>query len=110
MIFKEKSELLSLYNAMNGSHYTNPDDLQINTLDNAIYMGMHNDLSFLVVSRMSVYEHQSTYSPNMPLRELLYVAWLNCYKFVFFYNGETKKPDLMELKLSDAFEIQEEDV
>ena len=128
MIFKDKSELLSLYNAVNGTHYTNPDDLQINTLDNAIYMGMHNDLSFLIDFRMSVYEHQSTYSPNMPMRGFLYVARLyagitrnsNLYgtklvkiptpKFVVFYNGETEKPDLMELKLSDAFEIQDDDV
>lgn len=128
MIFKDKKELMSLYNAMNGTNYMNPDDLQINTLDNAIYMGMRNDLSFLIDYRMQVYEHQSTYNPNMPLRELVYITRLyagltrnqNLYgtklveiptpRFVAFYNGETEKPDLMELKLSDSFEIQEEEV
>ena len=38
MIFKSKKELLILYNAVNGTHYTNPDDLQITTLENAIYI------------------------------------------------------------------------
>ena len=47
MVFQEKKELLSLYNAINESQYTNPDDLEINTLDDVIYMGMKNDLSFL---------------------------------------------------------------
>lgn len=74
MVFSEKKELLSLYNAMNGTSYTNPDELVINTLENAIYMGMRNDLSFLIDSRLPLYEHQSTYNPNMPLRDLLYSA------------------------------------
>ncbi|MDE7249929.1 MAG: hypothetical protein K2N82_08595, partial [Lachnospiraceae bacterium] len=27
-----------------------------------------NDVSFIIDSRLSLYEHQSTYSPNLPLR------------------------------------------
>ena len=48
MIFSDKKELLELYNAISGKHYTNPDLLEVNTLENAIYMSMRNDVSFLV--------------------------------------------------------------
>ena len=47
MLWQRKDELLSLYNAKNGTNYTNADDLIINTLQNAIYMGMKNDVSFI---------------------------------------------------------------
>ena len=33
MLYHDKENLLSLYNAMNGKKYTNPDELQIVTLD-----------------------------------------------------------------------------
>ena len=46
MIFREKKELLSLYNAVNGTSYTNAEELEIVTLENAIYMNMKNDLAF----------------------------------------------------------------
>ena len=36
-VFKEKKDLLELYNALRGSDYTNPEDLEINTLENAVY-------------------------------------------------------------------------
>ncbi|MBQ5676953.1 MAG: hypothetical protein IIV45_18150 [Lachnospiraceae bacterium] len=36
MIFRDKRELLTLYNAVNGTHYDNPEDLEITTLENAI--------------------------------------------------------------------------
>ena len=74
MIFSEKKELLELYNAVNQTSYTNPDELEINTLENAIYLSMRNDLSFIIDSRLCLYEHQSTYSPNLPLRYLMYVS------------------------------------
>ena len=74
MIFSDKTELLTLYNAVNKTHYTDAEQLEINTLENAIYMSMHNDLSFLIDSRLSLYEHQSTYSPNLPLRYLFYIS------------------------------------
>ena len=47
-IFNEKKELLSLYNALNMSHYENPDDLEIITLDNALFLQMKNDVAFLI--------------------------------------------------------------
>ncbi len=66
--------MLDLYNAVGGMHYEDPELLEINTLDNEIYMSMHNDLSFLIDSRLSLYEHQSTYSPKLPLRYLFYIS------------------------------------
>ena len=74
MIFSNKEELLSLYNAVNGTDYKNSDELEINTLENAIYMAMHNDISFVIGFYVSLYEHQSTYSPNLPLRYMLYIS------------------------------------
>lgn len=121
MVFQEKRELLELYNAMNGTDYTRQEDLEITTLENAIYLNMKNDLSFLLYDRLTLYEHQSTDNPNMPLRDLLYVADLysnlvrdrNIYstqrislpepRFVEFYNGIKKIPERSERKLSDAY-------
>ena len=127
MIFREKEELLGLYNAVNGTHYSDPEELEINTLENAIYLSMHNDISFIMDSRLSLYEHQSTYSPNLPLRYLFYVSDLyskmtkdrNLYgsrrimipspRFLIFYNGKEKRPEREVLKLAEAFEILEEE-
>lgn len=127
MVFRDKRELLGLYNAVNGTDYENPEQLEINTLENAIYLSMHNDLSFIIDSRLALYEHQSTYSPNLPLRYLIYVADLysrttkdkNLYgtrivnlptpRFLIFYNGIQKLPDMMELRLSDAFQVKEDE-
>ena len=74
MLFSDRKNLLSLYNAVNQSNYKNPEDLEIVTLENAIYMGIKNDLAFIMDSYLNLYEHQSTYSPNMPLRDLFYIA------------------------------------
>ena len=115
---------LDLYNALNGTKYTNPDALEVNTIENVIYMTMKNDISFLVDSQMTLYEQQSTHNPNMPLRGLFYLSQLyqmyieknemNIHtsmlvkipepRFVVFYNGSTKKPDTFKMRLSDAFE------
>ena len=74
MLFSDRKNLLSLYNAISGSHYDDPDKLEIVTLENAIYMGMKNDLAFIVDTDLFLYEHQSTYNPNMPLRDLFYIS------------------------------------
>lgn len=73
LVFSDRNELLKLYNAMNTTDYEDPELLEINTLENAIYLSMHNDVSFIIDSRLALYEHQSTYSPNLPLRYLFYV-------------------------------------
>ena len=48
MVFREKEELLTLYNAINGTSYENPDDLEITTIDDVLYLGLKNDISFLI--------------------------------------------------------------
>lgn len=127
MLFREKKELLSLYNAMNGSDYSNPEELQIVTLENAVYMNMKNDLAFLADFHLYLYEHQSTVNSNMPLRFLQYVAKeyekltggdslyrrkripLPAPRFVVFYNGAGYFPEKSELRLSEAYETDKAD-
>ena len=65
---------LSLYNAINHSNYTDPEQIQITTIKEVLYMGMHNDVSFLISDQINLYEQQSTYNPNMPLRQLQYLG------------------------------------
>ena len=74
MLFSDRRELLKLYNAVNGTSYTDPELLTVNTLENAIYMAVKNDVSFLIGTRLYLYEHQSTWNPNLPLRNLFYVS------------------------------------
>lgn len=73
-LFRDKQDLLDLYNALNGSTYKNPEELEVITMEDVIFMKMKNDLSFIVGSQLNLYEHQSTWNPNMPLRGLLYFA------------------------------------
>ena len=75
LIFQRKEDMLQLYNAVNGTDYQNPDEIEFNTLDDAIYMGMKNDVSYLMQDVMNLYEHQSTFSPNLPLRGLAEEGW-----------------------------------
>ena len=121
MIFNDKSELLKLYNAINGTHYDDPAMLTITTLDNAIYMTMENDLSFIIDMRLALYEQQSTVNPNLPLRILMYITDIysaytkdmNIYgskkvqiplpSFVIFYNDVKSQPDRTEFLLSELF-------
>ena len=127
MLFREPENALSLYNALNGTDYTDASQITFNMLDNAIYMGMQNDISFLIMNEVNLYEHQSTYNLNMPLRDLFYVAELlqvyvkdqSLYSskliklptphFVVFYNGVEDKPEKRILRLSEAFEITTDD-
>lgn len=122
LLYKDKGNLLELYNALNGTDYRQAEELEICTLENAIYMGIKNDVSFLFDSEMNLYEHQASFNPNMPLRDLIYVAkQLEKYmamdtlysskllkipvpRFVVFYNGTDKHPERKLLKLSDAYE------
>ncbi len=124
MLFGDRERLLGLYNAISGKNYQDPEALEINTLENAIYMGMKNDLSFLIDDRLSLYEHQSTVNPNMPLRFLFYISDLysgmtteeNFYGrkalsipipcFVIFYNGSEPQPDRKILRLSDLYTVR----
>ncbi|MBQ9990742.1 MAG: hypothetical protein IJP31_07360, partial [Lachnospiraceae bacterium] len=74
MLYEDRERLLSLYNALNHSHYEDPDELVIVTLKNAIYMAMKNGVAFVLDHRLNLYEHQSTPNANMPLRDLFYVS------------------------------------
>ena len=76
MIFGDKDKLLRLYNAIRGSNYTNPEDLIITTMEGVLYLGMKNDVSFVIGNELNLYEAQSTWNPNMPLRGLFYFARL----------------------------------
>ena len=113
---------LSVYNALNGTNYTNPDDIEICTLDKGVSLTVRNDAAFVVDAALSIYEHQSTVCPNMPVRNLIYYTTIiskfvkkkNIYgrtlvkipvpKFVVFYNGDEDQPAECEMRLSDAFE------
>ena len=117
---------LSLYNAVNGSNYTDPEQITIATLTQVVYMGMHNDVAFLIADEVNLYEQQSTYNPNMPLRLMQYTGNIyeklitlqrrNKYgktliplpvpKLVVFYNGTAEMPDETTLELSDAFPVE----
>ena len=122
-VFREKKDLLDLYNAVNGTNYTNYDELEITTLEDALYLSMKNDKSFIISSTLNLYEHQSTVNPNMPIRGLMYFArlyegyisanGLDIYgrkpvnlptpHYIVFYNGIEEIPDKTVLKLSDVF-------
>ena len=128
MIFGNRKAALELYNAINHSNYQNPEQLEITTIEGAIYMGVKNDLSFLIDSVMNLYEAQSTRNPNMPLRGLIYFARvyqgyvekreLDIYsgsrikiplpQYIEFYNGLQEEPDRREYRLSDAFERKQD--
>ena len=128
---ENKRWTLSLYNSINGTSYTNEDDIEITTMSDTVYMGMKNDVSFLISDMLNLYEQQSTYNPNMPVRQLMYLGRQydkyikktkqNIYgsklmhlpvpKLITFYNGAEDVEDTV-LRLSDSFEIcaQEADV
>ena len=122
--FSITENCLALYNAINRTNYTEEDDLKIETLENAVYLKIYNDVSFVISGYVNLYEHQSTVNPNMPIRDLFYIA--DMYKaitmrpendlygsklikvpnpmFMVFYNGRKDAPERDVLRLSDAFE------
>ncbi len=124
MLYKNPKNALELYNGLCGKHYTDETQLRYNTLENAVYMNIKNDVSFLIHDQTVLYEQQATWNPNMPLRNLYYIAdifhnyekneqELSIYgtcrielpnpEFVVFYNGGGKYPEYSELRLSDSF-------
>lgn len=118
-----KDDILSLYNALNGSAYCNTDDLAITTIDDVIYIKMKNDVSILLDGNMPLWEQQGSINPNMPVRGLMYfgnlysqyikVNKLNIYgkklqriptpQYIVFYNGTEDYPPVSRLRLSDSF-------
>lgn len=120
----DREALLELYNALNGTDYKDSSKLEIVTIESAVYVVMKNDLAFVLAGTLSMYEHQSTYSPNLPVRFLIYLAQeyqmvieraekslygssrisLPTPQCVVFYNGTQEMPEEQMLRLSDAFE------
>lgn len=130
MLLQDKKRAMEIYNAINGTDYDDPELVEMTTLDDKSFsLTVRNDASFILDANLSLYEHQSTYCPNMPLRDLLYFASIiqkrikaqkrDIYggrilkipvpHFVVFYNGKEDAPDQYDLRLSDAFEKETED-
>lgn len=120
---EHKPYLLSLFNALNNTNYAEGTEVELNTIENVIYMGIKNDVSCIIDNKMNLYEHQSTINPNMPLRGFMYFGRLyekfvkknklNIYgqgliklptpSYFVLYNGTDYLPDSSELKLSSSF-------
>ncbi len=125
-----KEWTLSLYNALNDTNFTDPEEIEFNTIEEAVYMGMRNDVSFILAFVISIWEHQSSFSLNLPIRLFLYAAhlyekYITSGKFhrfsrklqrlpkpkcICFYNGTEDQPEEVILKLSDAFDDNDGDI
>lgn len=121
LLLKQQKYALEVYNCLNGSDYKNPEDVEILDVDGGVSLTVRHDAAFIIDSNLSIYEHQSTVNPNMPLRILIYVSKLfksiarsgdifdeklvelPFPRFVVFYNGDDKWGEDFELKLSDAY-------
>lgn len=122
MLMENKKYALEVYNALNGSDYTDAELIEIRTLEKGISLTIRNDAAFIVDMNLNIYEHQSTFSPNIPLRILLYLSEIlkpivrnmSIYdrkavkiptpRFAVFYNGSEERPEREIIKLSDLFE------
>ena len=122
MLMEDKKNALQVYNALNGSSYDDPGLVELVNLEDAISLSIRNDAAFIVGASINIYEHQSSYNPNMPLRSLIYYATIMNKRvkkrdvldskpvklptphFAVFYNGVGKRPDKEILKLSDLYE------
>lgn len=118
-----KEYALSLYNAVNDTDYQDVNDITFYTIDDVIYIKRKNDVAVLLDSKLSLWEHQSSFNPNMPLRGFMYFGQMydkyisledmNIFgrelikiptpKYCVFYNGNEDLPSVMKLRLSDAF-------
>ena len=122
MLMENKVYALEVYNALNDTEYDNPEAIEVKTLEKGISLSLRNDASFIIDMNLNIWEHQSTYNPNMPLRSLIYIVeivkplikdkdifgrrriMIPTPRFVVFYNGRENRPAVETLKLSDAFE------
>jgi len=113
----------AIYCALDGVSLPPDAPVSINTLEDVLFMGFINDISFQIDGKLVVLiEHQSTINPNMALRLLMYVGrvyekiveGMNLYskkplkiprpEFFVLYNGADPFPDETVYRLSDAFE------
>jgi len=127
-LFSDRKNALSLYNAINGTDYTDENELEIATIDEVIYLHQKNDVSVLFDSKLTLWEHQSTLSYNMPVRGLMYysrnlegimgegirklyrrnVVKIPAPDYYVLYNGEGEMPDRLDMRLSEAFMVPSE--
>ncbi len=123
LLYSDPTRALSLYNSINGTDYDDPSMLEFNTIENAIFMNMKNDLSFTIASQLNLYEHQSSSYVNIPLRDLLYISdilqkmiWKKSLysskrvkiptpNFIVFYNGIEKRSEVEIVCLSDSYAV-----
>ena len=123
LLFSEPDVLRELYCALEGVSLPPNAPVSINTLEDVLFMGFINDISFQIGGKLVVLiEHQSTINPNMALRLLMYVGRVyekivegrSIYskkplkipgpEFFVLYNGADPFPDEAVYRLSDAFE------
>lgn len=127
LLYRDRKNLLSLYNAVNGTSYEKEEELEVVTLEEAICMKIRNDAAFVIDSRLNLYEQQASVNLNMPLRDLYYVTeelkkiappgrlhqksrvGIPAPHFIVFYNGTEKQPERQVYKLSDSFHGKETD-
>ena len=123
LLFSDPNVLRNLYSTLAGVPL--PDDIpvNINTLQDVLYMNQINDLSFEIGGKLIILiEHQSTINPNMALRLLMYTGRLYEKKvknrdiyskkqitvprpeFFVLYNGKDAYTDKAVMHLSDMFE------
>ena len=122
-LFNNPDLLRELYCALEGVTLPSDVPISINTLENVLFMGFNNDISFEIGGKLVVLiEHQSTINPNMALRLLIYITRIlekriksrTLYskkqlsipwpEFFVLYNGIEPFPDNKVIKLSDLFE------
>ena len=120
--FSEKEKALKLYSAIKETNYNDVNQMKLTTLEQVLFLGRKNDISFLFGDRLIVFiEHQSTINKNMPIRLLeiaviiykIFVTDKELYgekrtpiptpEFYVLYNGIAPHPKEKILRLSDAF-------
>lgn len=99
-------------------------NVRVSEREDAVYISQKNDCAVCVQSSLALFEQQSSWNPNMPLRGFLYFAaeyagWLARHKkdvhskglvkipapsYYVLYNGTDRNMEMMDLRLSDAFE------
>ena len=120
---ENKAGMLSLYNALNDTEYSDVNELELYTIEDVIFLGMKNDVGFILDDYLSLWEHQSTKNPNMPLRGFMYHAKMYekyikdrdmdifssallkipAPQYYVFYNGDAKAGDIEKLHLSTSY-------
>ena len=123
-----KKNFLALYNAIHGTDLKLEEtQIERKIIPQTISKTFYTDVTMEINGKLIVFvEHQSTINNNMPLRFLEYFVhilygivpararyWKSLYKipspeFYVLYNGSDPMPNESELKLSDAFIIEQE--